>query len=620
MFFLLSIGNVNAQTIKINNVNFDASDSFMFLSTSSSNSDYKYSLSGTKLQNPDRMYFDIKDAIWTQPNNSYILKNSKINSVKISQFSKEPAIVRIVIYPNENYDISQLKIINLNNNILFKFDNCNINSDFVQQIYSDTPDISSYIEKSWFYEEGQISPNQNLGSTTIPKPQGLPGIEELNNIQRNFISNPQAVTSNSSMPQSLQQVKLRSKYFVNKINVKNGNALILGNGILKFEKPIYLTNPTRIVFDLPNAVVSQNLRNREFKLNGEDTLKIGQFENTKARFVITSNNADKYRIIYSFDLQSFLIANDTNLQGIKLFDRTSNMINQGVKKENEYTDTLHLNFSAPVIHSIKQLSNQVELNLYNVESFNVNKFKTTLNATNLYGTRIENLPTTGIKLIFQAKQGTKVDYYSSLDGKNLSLKLTRDKDDIITPPIIAKKYKGSKIIVILDAGHGGEDIGATRAGIYEKDINLDVTKRVSEILCEKGINVKMVRCEDTNPSLQDRVTFSENNNGNIFVSIHTNSSVKDTVSGLETHYYQDFSYDLANIVHRNLCKKINSTDRGLFKSRFYVINHTKVPAILVEIGYISNSNERNELLTEKRKQATAEAIANGILEFITKKK
>ena len=65
---------------------------------------------------------------------------------------------------------------------------------------------------------------------------------------------------------------------------------------------------------------------------------------------------------------------------------------------------------------------------------------------------------------------------------------------------------------------------------------------------------------------------------------------------------------------------ISTKDRGLFKSMFYVINHTTVPAILVEIGFISNDNERNELITDKRKQATAKAIADGIIEYLKGRK
>ena len=111
------------------------------------------------------------------------------------------------------------------------------------------------------------------------------------------------------------------------------------------------------------------------------------------------------------------------------------------------------------------------------------------------------------------------------------------------------------------------------------------------------------------------VDFSENEAPEIFVSIHVNSAVATEPKGIETHYYHDYSNNLAKIVHQHLVQEIDTKDRGLVKSKFYVINHTTVPAILVEMGFISNEEERAELITNKRKQKTAKAIAEGIIEY-----
>ena len=130
----------------------------------------------------------------------------------------------------------------------------------------------------------------------------------------------------------------------------------------------------------------------------------------------------------------------------------------------------------------------------------------------------------------------------------------------------------------------------------------------------------MTRKDDTFVSLEDRVNISENEAPQIFVSIHVNSAVSKEPYGSETHYYHEYSKELATIVNKHLAQEISTKDRGLFKSMFYVINHTTVPAILVEIGFISNDNERNELITDKRKQATAKAIADGIIEYLKGRK
>ena len=148
------------------------------------------------------------------------------------------------------------------------------------------------------------------------------------------------------------------------------------------------------------------------------------------------------------------------------------------------------------------------------------------------------------------------------------------------------KGRPSAQVVVVDAGHGGSDVGATRENIYEKDITLDIAKRLEKILEKKGYNVVMTRCNDTYVSLQERVEITDKNDGDLFVSVHVNSSVTPEGNGLETHYYTPQSYEFAQIVHKEFASAIDSKDRGLFKSKFYVINHTKCPSILVETGFI----------------------------------
>ena len=136
----------------------------------------------------------------------------------------------------------------------------------------------------------------------------------------------------------------------------------------------------------------------------------------------------------------------------------------------------------------------------------------------------------------------------------------------------------------------------------------------------RGYKVYMTRNSDEGPSLQDRVDFCEGKKADVFVSIHVNSSVKNDIYGVETHWYHDYSNEFAQTVHNHLVKNIPTKDRGLFKSKFYVINHTTVPAILVEMGFISNDAERAMLITEKRKQQVAKSVADGIVEYINARK
>ena len=238
------------------------------------------------------------------------------------------------------------------------------------------------------------------------------------------------------------------------------------------------------------------------------------------------------------------------------------------------------------------------------------------------------MPRIGLRYSIQLDKNDTIKVYTGADARTVKLAIKstpkeattkRQPENVTNLPTktpkknITRKF-GEKVVVI-DPGHGGTDYGAIRAGISEKDIKLDVSKRVASILRSNGYKVHLTLNEDKYVSLQGRVDIAEEVKPDIFVSIHVNSSEGTTATGIETHYYHDYSIDLAKKVHTSLAKSIKSPDRGLFKSRFYVINHTTMPAVLVEIGFISNEEERAELVSEKRKQATAKAIAEGIMNY-----
>ena len=140
---------------------------------------------------------------------------------------------------------------------------------------------------------------------------------------------------------------------------------------------------------------------------------------------------------------------------------------------------------------------------------------------------------------------------------------------------------------------------------------------------KKDIQVYMTREKDTTMTLEERVNYSNELNPDLYVSIHTNSTVKEDTYGLETHYFKDDSLALAQAIHGNFAsnknlKKWETIDRGVIKSRFYVINHTEAPSVLIEIGFISNLEERSKLLRENRQEEIATAITKGILEYLKK--
>lgn len=620
LFFIFVINFFNIvsaqEVLKINSVVFDNSDNIFFLGACSK---VQYiNIKSMQLTEPNRIVFDINDAVLTKINSSWTFKNSDIKQVKVSQFTTDPNVVRVVITYNNSFNVSKLKLHRVDNNIIFSYNKHLFPQGDLRKIYSDEKSKEGYYEYTTFSKDPKLLPAPV--STTDANPYTTP--QEIVAIHNAFNSQGQLAKREVVVPEdNVYDTKLKSGFYINKIDVKRGNALIRGVGLVAIEAPFKLTNPNRLIFDLPNTYVAPEIRNKEFILSDKETIKVGQNEPTRARIVVTTDNPDKFRPIYSYDSQSIFLAHDDRILGLKLFDKTVSIYSYLAKKVDDTKDVLYFTFTDPCIHSIKRLDNLLEVNLYNVSGFDHEAYKKNLSSEVFTKLRTEALPSYGIKLIIPIKNTTQVDYHQSFDNKSLYLAFVTPKDAEITqakPKLSIIKRNPKVKTIVIDAGHGGSDVGATREGIYEKTLTLDMSQRLAKLLKQKGYNVLMVRDTDEYVSLQDRVTFAEDNDADLFISIHVNSSVTTDGYGLETHYYTPQSYDFAQIVHSEFVSAINSKDRGLFKSKFYVINHTNCPSILVETGFISNPDERKELLTTERKQKTAEALAKGIQKYLGK--
>ncbi|HEY9789757.1 MAG TPA: N-acetylmuramoyl-L-alanine amidase [Candidatus Obscuribacterales bacterium] len=172
-------------------------------------------------------------------------------------------------------------------------------------------------------------------------------------------------------------------------------------------------------------------------------------------------------------------------------------------------------------------------------------------------------------------------------------------------------------VVVLDAGHGGSDPGAQRGDIQEKEITLEIVEKLKSVLAGRGVRVKLTRSDDTFVSLEDRVRITNDVQPTAFVSVHINSLETNTATtGIETYFQNDASRDLAQLIHTSLVKELGAPDRNVRKARFYVINHTPVPAILAEVGFISNKEERDKLSSSEYQEHIAEALADGVMLYL----
>jgi N-acetylmuramoyl-L-alanine amidase len=170
--------------------------------------------------------------------------------------------------------------------------------------------------------------------------------------------------------------------------------------------------------------------------------------------------------------------------------------------------------------------------------------------------------------------------------------------------------------VVVDAGHGGIDRGAKGVDgrSLEKTYALDTAKRIERGLRARGYRVIMTRRGDYFVSLPGRVQTSNRQRDAIFVSVHYNWSRNSGASGTETFYYNPRSYPLAANIQREVNRVAPTPNRGVKRARFHVLRNNAKPAVLLELGFMSNPREMALIKSATYRQRLADAVVRGIVQ------
>jgi len=183
----------------------------------------------------------------------------------------------------------------------------------------------------------------------------------------------------------------------------------------------------------------------------------------------------------------------------------------------------------------------------------------------------------------------------------------------------SRQFSNSRGCVVLDAGHGGKDTGAIGCnGTYEKTVNLQIAKKTAYLLRQKGIEVIMTRNDDTFIELDRRAAVANRNRADLFVSIHSDSNRSRSMCGFTIYAARSASQEsleAASIIEKAM-RQTGLASNGVKKANYRVLVRTRCPAVLIEMGYLSNYRDAALLIDEKFQNQMARAIANGIYKAV----
>lgn len=202
-----------------------------------------------------------------------------------------------------------------------------------------------------------------------------------------------------------------------------------------------------------------------------------------------------------------------------------------------------------------------------------------------------------------------------------------------------KAYKDAKmmqdIVIVIDAGHGGNDPGKISSnGIMEKDVNLEITKKLQKELVSKGFKVILTRendndlsdfdaCNKKKSDMKNRVTKINSSNADYTISIHQNSYSDPSVKGAQVFYYSssEKSKELAAEIQEEIKKTVDENNNRMIKegNDYYILRKTNCPGVIIECGFLSCDEEAARLVDEKYQMKLVKAIANCV-ENVTKNK
>ncbi|TYQ16278.1 UNVERIFIED_CONTAM: N-acetylmuramoyl-L-alanine amidase [Acetivibrio alkalicellulosi] len=400
-------------------------------------------------------------------------------------------------------------------------------------------------------------------------------------------------------------------YLLNRVSVvyennQDHNKVMIGLNSYNNYSISRISNPDRIVIDIPNAYVTEestiNVRSSHINL-----IRYAQFEKRTARVVIEVPSGAQYRVeelnsrldIYVNRVEFKNIAYYGNMDRVHFILNGAKLTEGGEDLRRLYKGTYDLDGKRYTITFPSHLADIgtgiMYINDNIVEYIRITQNKST-NETSI-------------------EFNTREKYHFEI--------ITRGNLNDTAINLLKPASKADRLVVI-DPGHGGRDPGAVHGGMTEKELNLDISLRLNELLKSKGVKTYMIREDDRYVGLYERAYIANSLNASLFLSIH-NNAFHSQHKGTETLYFPPRAGDtgfngkrFAEIIQHNVVTKLNTNNRRIIeRPGLVVLRATKMPAALAEIAFMTNSEDMARLKSEEFRQRAAEALCDSVLQALS---
>jgi len=432
---------------------------------------------------------------------------------------------------------------------------------------------------------------------------------------------------------------------ITSIDIRDDAVVINSSKEIKIQKSFYLNNPLRYVIDIQDTVLSSDVFRQKILSSNEYIyqVRVSQFSQLPAitRVVIEINKNQKLKniakilpnqlqLIFSDRLPELYAKKsrydykvENNEENIKIYQITPNYSGSNISvlvqadKEPKYSINKldDGRYFIDFYNSVLAVSNnELEINNEYLKSIRYSQYQ------------LEPFPIVRVTFIPQDNYNI-ILFRGSVDitGKLLSFTVKQKlKEKFRDEELIYSPFNG--VTIVIDPGHGGNDSGAVNynLNIKEKDLTLKISLLLKEKLEKMGYRVVLTRYNDQEVTgspidteeLQARVNIGYKNKASVFVSVHINASTYSFANGVMTFYNKDIDYPLANYIHSELIKLGLFEDKGIRQANFYVMKYNRLPAVLLELGFITNYNDALKLMNYENLNKLAIAIAKGIHNYI----